>query len=113
MPLTPTQVVFHGVDRSEAVAAAIRGHVAWLEHYSQTLHSCRVTVELPHRHSRRCQVRVNIELTIPGVAPIVVGEGDQSMPIALTDAFAAARRRLQDAMRVQRHAVKSHQSQFA
>ena len=102
MPLTPTQVVFHGVDHSEAVAAAIRGHVAWLEHYSRTLHSCRVTVELPHRHSRRSQVRVNIELTIPGVAPI-----------ALTDAFAAARRRLQDAVRLQRHAVKSHQSQFA
>jgi hypothetical protein len=113
MPLTPTQVVFRGLDHSEALAATIRGHVAWLEHYSQTLIACRVTVELPHRHSRTRQVHVLIEARIPGIAPIVVGEDDQSMPIALTDAFAAARRRLQDAVRVQRHAVKTHHAQSA
>jgi hypothetical protein len=113
MPLTPTQVVFDGLDYSDALAATIRGHVAWLEHYCQRLVSCRVTVELPHRHrAHGREVCVRIEATIPGLAPIVVGEDDQSMPIALTEAFAAARRRLQDAVRVQRHAVKVHQSKF-
>jgi hypothetical protein len=114
MPLTPTQVVFHGLAHSDALAAAIRGHVAWLEHYCQPLISCRVTVALPHRHhSHGREVRVSIEATLPGIAPIVVCEDDQSTSIALTDVFSAARRRLQDAVRVQRHAVKVHRSQFA
>jgi hypothetical protein len=112
MPLTPTQVVFHGLDHSDALAAAIRGHVAWLEHYSQRLVSCRVIVESPHRRrSRGRYIRVRIEATLPGVAPVVTTHDDENISVAVTDAFAAARRRLEDAIRVQRHAVKIHEPQ--
>jgi ribosome-associated translation inhibitor RaiA len=112
MPLTPTQVVFQGLDRSEAVAAAIRGHVAWLEHYSDTLIGCRVSIEMPHRHRLHGRsIRVTIEATLAGIAPVVAAQDDENMSIAITDAFAAARRQLQDAIRVRRHFVKVHEPQ--
>jgi hypothetical protein len=114
MPLTPTQIVFHGLAHSESVAAAIRGHVAWLEHYCDGLASCRISLELPHRHHAHGRtVRVSIEATLAGVAPIVAVHTDESMAIAITEAFAMARRQLQDAIRVRRHFVKVHEPQPA
>jgi ribosome-associated translation inhibitor RaiA len=112
MSLTSTQIVFHGLDYSAAMADAIRRHVTRLERYCPTLHSCRVSVEQPHRHhAHGRRFRVCIELAVSGIAPLAVERDESNVSLAIADAFAAARRRLQDAVRVQREAVrvlKSH-----
>jgi sigma 54 modulation/S30EA-like ribosomal protein len=63
MTLMPTQITFHGVDRSEALEADIRERVTWLEQFYAGVVRCRVLVEKPHRW---------LELTVPGGEPIVV-----------------------------------------
>ncbi len=135
--MTPiqTQITFDGIPHSDALEDVIRGRVAWLAQFYPGLLDCRVRVEVPdrHRHTGR-QVRVRIDAAVPGGPPIVVTheptlhatlkdeaepahhkasgtrEAHRDARIAVHEAFDAARRRVQDFARKQRHAVKTHVS---
>ncbi len=134
MTLIPIQVAFRGFPHSDALESDIREHVAWLEQFSANIVRCRVVVELPHRHQQSGRhFHVRIELTVPGGAPIIVSHEpslhgpvkDVEEPehrketeiesvrryaaVAVHEAFHAARRQLQDAVREQRGAVKGHE----
>src|SRR5689334_722229 len=95
------QISFHGLPSSESVEGDVRERVADLETAFPRLTSCRVSIEMPHRHrqqGRRYQVRV--ELRAPGLAPIVGEAADdnadhEDVSIAVRDAFRAARRQLE------------------
>lgn len=133
MTLIPTQVTFHGLSHSDAVEAAVRERVAWLEQFYPRMVRCHVTLDLAHRHQRDGRhVRVRVELTVPGGAPIVVSrepslhgalqDAEQEtrhktadidrehrhVMVAVRRAFDAARRRLEDFAREQRADVKTH-----
>jgi hypothetical protein len=133
MAINPVQVSFHGVPHSDALDTHIRERVAWLEQFYSGVVSCRVFVELPHRHRDDGRhFHVSIELTVPGHAPLVVSrepslhrslqrtetaahrkateiEGAHRYArAAVNEAFDAARRRLQDFAREQRGDVKTH-----
>jgi hypothetical protein len=134
MTLIPTQVTFRGLAHSDAIESDIRERVRELEQFYAAIVRCRILIEVPHRHRRRGrQFHVRIELTVPGGAPIVVshepslsrGLKDADEPlhketeidnvrqharVAIHEAFAAARRRLEDFAREQRGAVKTHQA---
>lgn len=134
MTLIPTQITFHGFDRSEALDADIRERVTWLEQFYPRIVRCRVLVEKPHRHRHDGRhFRVRIELTVPGGEPIVVShepslhgrlkdeEGEAHRKeseiesvhrygrVTIREAFDVARRRLEDFAREQRGAVKAHE----
>lgn len=69
----PIEVYFHNVDRSDAVEAEARERAGELERYAPDIVSCRVTVEAPHRHSRKGEIyRVAVDVQVPG-AEIVAG----------------------------------------
>jgi hypothetical protein len=131
--LTPPQIMFHGLPRSAALEADILERIAWLERFYQGIVSCRVALEVPHRHQREGQhVEVTIELTVANGDAIVIrrepslhgtlkdvhaAEHPKNSEVdsvhryaraAVHDAFDAARRRLQDFARRQRGAVKTH-----
>jgi ribosome-associated translation inhibitor RaiA len=135
MTLIPTQVTFHGLKHSDEMESEIRERVRELEQFFAGIVRCRVAIEVPHRHrrdGRRFHVRV--EITVPGGPPIVVShepslharlkdvEEDaphkeseidsvrRHAPVAIHEAFAAARRRLEDFAREQRGSVKTHES---
>jgi hypothetical protein len=133
MTLIPTQVTFRGLAHSDALESAVRERVAWLEQFYTGIVRCRVVVELPHRHRRAgSHIHVRIEMTVPGAAPIVVSHEpslhgglkdvqeeaqhkDEEIDsvhhhaaVAIREAFAAARRRLEDVAREQRGDVKTH-----
>lgn len=106
----PLQIVFHGLDRSDAIEARIRGKVDKLETFHHRIISCRVTVEQQrgHRnHDHRFNVR--IDLHVPGHELAVNHNHDADVYVALRDAFTAAGRALEDEVRQRRGQVKAHE----
>ena len=100
----PLQVLFHGVERSDAVEEHVRQKVAKLTHLHPQVTSCRVTIEVPHKHHQQGkQFEVRIELGMPGKDLAVNrAPGNEDMYMALRDAFDACKRQLDAAAREQR-----------
>ncbi len=100
----PLQITTRGVHTSEAVDAAVRKHVAKLEHFSDQIVSCRVTVEVPASHKHQGALHaVHVDLKVPGDEIISSrGHENEDVYVAIRDAFSAVQRRLEDHMRRQR-----------
>jgi cold shock CspA family protein len=134
MTLIPSRITFRGVAHDDALDDEIRGHISWLEQFYAGIVRCDVTVEVPHRHRQEGRhFRVRIDLTVPGRPPIIVSHEPtlhsrlkdaeeealrkesevesvrRYAGVAVRDAFDAARRRLEDAAREARGAVKAHE----
>jgi ribosome-associated translation inhibitor RaiA len=116
----PVQITFRNMQASPSLEDHVRARVAWLERLHPDLVSCRVLLEVPHRHHEHGQhVRVRIELSLPGEHAVVnhdptlhghakdvqaaahhkdtdVDPAHKLAPVAIRDAFAAARRQLED-----------------
>ena len=133
MTLIPTQVTFRGLAHPEALEVDIRQRVGWLEQFYAGIVRCHVLVEVPHRHRHRGRhFHVRIELTVPGRDPIVVSHEPslhaglkdvedtaahkdaeidsvhRHSLVAIRETFDIARRLLEDAARMERNAVKTH-----
>jgi cold shock CspA family protein/ribosome-associated translation inhibitor RaiA len=131
--IPPVQVTFRNMRPSTTLEAHIRVEAAKLATFYDRMTSCRVVVELPHKHHRSGQhYRIRIDMSVPGAELVVrhepsrhsalqqmeVDKGQKHLEVdvprkdlyvAVRDAFAAARRRLQDYARRQRGAVKLHE----
>jgi ribosomal subunit interface protein len=109
--IKPVEVVFHGIERSNAVEEHVRDEVAKLERLHPQVSSCRVTIGLPHnRQQQGKRFDVRVELAVPGKELVVNRTpGQEDMYAALRDAFDVARRQLDDHARAQRGEVKHHQ----
>ncbi len=103
----PVEITFKEMEGSNAVEARIRELAGKLERFYDRVVRCDVMVETPHRHQHKGrQYHVRVRLTVPGgeiVASHDPGpdEAHEDIYVALRDAFAAARRQLED------HARKS------
>ncbi len=102
----PLQISFDGIQHSDAVEARIREEVAKLEQFSDRIVSARVIVARPqHRHHKGDMFHITVHLVVPEAPDIVVSrepgaEGaHDDVYVTLRDAFKAARRQLQDAVR--------------
>jgi hypothetical protein len=121
-----TRVSFHGIPPSEWLEADIRKRAEKLGSCCSDIVSCRVVVDIPHRHhetGNRFSLRV--ELTVPGehiavtrasnlhAATQELGElrwtkaaeiesDHKHIGLVVRDAFGVARRRLQNYIRRQR-----------
>jgi ribosome-associated translation inhibitor RaiA len=131
MTLEPV-VVFRGVDSSVALRREIRRLAQNLEKFYTPITRCDVVVEWSERHHRLGnRFRVRVDVVVPGRTIVVshsasnhadlqdadvvripkslaVTTGPPLFGVAIRDAFATARRRLQDFARRQRGEVKSH-----
>jgi cold shock CspA family protein len=111
----PVTIAFDGVPESDAVQRAILEHARALERYYDRITSCRVVVARPqHRHRQGDLYTVRIDLTVPGDEVVVNRErrfdhAHEDVYVAIRDAFHAARRGLEDAVRRMRGAVKHHE----
>ena len=130
--ILPVQITFRNMPPSEAVAARVQEEAEKLDEFYRRTTSCRVIVEIPHRHHTLGeQFHVRIELGVPGGEIVVrheaslhsaVQRGDKEewekhleanpqhkdLDVVIRDAFKAARRRLQDYAHRQRGQVKVH-----
>ena len=101
---------------SPAVEARIHKKIEELERVHDRLIGCHVVVDMPeHRSHKGNLYEVNIELSVPGGPPIVVGNRHhdkqqyEDVYVAMRDAFNAAKRQLQSRLRKQRGKVKHHE----
>jgi ribosomal subunit interface protein len=111
----PLQISFRDMDPSPAIEARIREKAAKLERHASRITSCRVVVEARNRHQRQGTLyNVHIDLRAPG-EQLVVGHGHpldhahEDVYVAIRDAFAAAKRRLEDHAQRARGDVKTHE----
>ena len=103
----PLRITFHGLPRSSAIVAAIREKVDKLEQFHHRIMSCAVVVEIPARHKRKGkEFVVHIDLKVPKGEIAVSRDHHEDIQVALRDAFAAARRKLEDLARRKRGEVK-------
>ena len=107
----PVQITLRNLSHSSALEQTVRERAAWLERFHPHLVSCRVVVEQAGRHAKKGrQFVVRIDLKVPGGEIAVDHQHDDDVAVAVREAFAAARRRLEDAIRMRRGDVKLHHS---
>jgi len=130
--IPPVQTTLRNMRPSIAIEEQIRAEVAKLATFYDRMTNCRVVIEIPHKHHSSGQhYHIRIDITVPGGELIVMhqpslrqaiqqmevdrGQKDlevdaphKDLYVAIRDAFATARRRLQDYARRQRRTVKVH-----
>jgi ribosome-associated translation inhibitor RaiA len=101
--LIPIQISLYGVAPSNGLLHCVRDQAAKLERRYDRIAGCRVVLSLdarPERPGKRFSAHVTVKL--PGGEIAVTHEHDQKIHLALRDAFAAARRKLEDYVRENR-----------
>jgi ribosomal subunit interface protein len=102
------QITIRDMEHSEALETHIRQKVQKLDEFFKHIMSCRVVVEMPHKHHNQGkQFNVRIDIGVPGNEIVVNRDHSEDVYIALRDAFDAAKRQLEDYARKVRGDVKS------
>jgi ribosome-associated translation inhibitor RaiA len=104
----PLDITFRGMPASPSVDAAIQRWFTRLVRIHDRILRCAVTVTY---REQAAPFHVTIALAVPG-REIVVSDDPSydNVYTALSGAFRAARRQLQDHIRIRRHEVKAHAS---
>ena len=111
----PVEITFRDIEHSDAVEARIRDWTDKLERVYDRITRCEVVIGQPHhRHRKGNAFSITVRVTIPGGE--IVSSHDpgpdgahEDVYVALRDAFTAAKRQLEDAVRVRlRRDVKQH-----
>ncbi len=105
---TPLRIQFQGVDRSEALEAAVRDYAQKLELFAPDIMACRVDIDQQGR-----AFGARIALTLPGQELAVNRVQNEDVYIAVRDAFDSMRRQVEDAVQRRRGQVKQHASDQA
>ena len=111
----PLQITFHNMNPEPNIEAVIRSEAEGLDEFHSHIMSCRVVVDVPHRHHQKGNLyQVRLDVTIPGNDIAVTREAPEHsdatiLTAAIRDAFDAAGRLLEDAVRRRRQDVKHHE----
>ncbi len=107
----PVQITIRDMDHSEALETHIRDKVEKLDEFFDHIMSCRVVVEMPHKHQRQGKhFNVRIDIGVAGSEIAINRDHDEDVYVALRDAFDVAKRQLADYARKLRGDVKKHES---
>lgn len=105
----PLQIVFLGMDPSAAVEAAARKKADKLDTFARDIMSCRVSIEQTNKHQHQGRhFAVRIDVTLPDHELSVDRVHDEGVHVALRDAFADMKRRIEDVVRRRRGQEKLH-----
>ncbi len=106
---TPLQITIRDVPQSEAVEARIRQKAQKLEEFFGNITSCRVVLEVPHKHHHQGkQYNLRIDIGVPGHEIVVNRDHHEDVFVALRDGFDAAKRQLEEYARRSRRETKTH-----
>ncbi|MGA8862234.1 MAG: ribosome-associated translation inhibitor RaiA [Gallionella sp.] len=107
----PLQITIRDMEHSDALEAHIREKANKLDEFFDRIMSCRVVVEMPHKHHHQGkQFNVRIDIGVPGSEIVVNRDHAQDVYVALRDAFDAAKRQIEDYVRKIRGDVKTHKT---
>ena len=110
----PLQITIRDVEHSEALETHIREKAKKLDEFFNHIMSCRVVVEVPHKHHRQGkQFNVRIDIGVAGGEIAVNRDHAEDVYVALRDAFDVAKRQLEDYARKLRGDVKTHEPKRA
>ena len=110
----PLQITIRDVEHSEALETHIREKANKLDEFFKHIMSCRVIVDVPHKHHQQGkQFNVRIDIGVPGSEIVVNRDHAEDVYVALRDAFDAAKRRLEDYARKVRGDIKKHEPKRA
>lgn len=103
------QITTRDIPHSEALETHIREKAEKLEKFYPRIMSCRIVVELPHKHHHQGRLfDLRIDITVPGGELVVNRVTNEDVYVAVRDAFDAAKRQLEDYARRQRGDTKLH-----
>ncbi|MGA9665867.1 MAG: ribosome-associated translation inhibitor RaiA [Gallionella sp.] len=109
----PLQITIRDIEHSDALEAHIREKAEKLDEFFERIMSCRVVVEMPHKHHHQGkQFNVRIDIGVPGSEIVVNRDHAEDVYVALRDAFDAAKRQLEDYARKMRGDVKTHHTKW-
>ncbi len=105
----PLQITIRGIEHSDALETHIREKAEKLDEFFDRIMSCRVVVEVPHKHQHQGkQFNVRLDIGVPGSEIVVNRDHAEDVYVALRDAFDAAKRQLEDYARKMRGDIKMH-----
>lgn len=114
----PLDISFQNSEPSEAIRAEVEKHATRLERFSDRITSCNVTVVAPQtRHRKGDLFKIDIRIAMPGHKDVIVTKTHGDAPehehfaVAIKDAFGAAQRQIEDAVREMRGQVKPHEAE--
>jgi ribosomal subunit interface protein len=87
-------VVYRDLDSSAALNDIILKKLEKLNRYTDQIVHSRVVLDVPHNHKHKGkQFRASIELDIKG-HPVAITQDDESIHVAVRDAFSSAERKV-------------------
>jgi len=90
------EVVYRDFDSSPALNETINKRLDKLYRFSDSIIHSRVVLDSPHNHKHKGKMfRASIELDMKG-APLLVSNDDESLHIAVRDAFQTMERKLKE-----------------
>jgi ribosomal subunit interface protein len=93
----PLTITAQDITLTEMIEATIREKAAKLERFYDRLIGCHVRIAGPGRHHRNGGLfDVRIDLSVPGSELVVNHQAHEDLAVAIREAFAAARRRLDE-----------------
>jgi len=96
-------VVYRDLDSSAALNSIITKKLEKLNRYTDQIVHSRVVLDTPHQHKHKGkQFRASIELDIVG-HPIAITQDDESIHVAVRDAFLSAERKIKQLAARQRN----------
>ena len=113
---SPLQITWRNLEASDAVESAVREKAQKLERFAEHITSCKVIIEAPHKHHHQGNIyHVKIDITLPGAEILENKHSDkhhahEDVYVAIRDAFDAARRQLEDYVRIRRGDTKVHEA---
>ncbi|WP_026606610.1 HPF/RaiA family ribosome-associated protein [Methylocapsa acidiphila] len=112
----PLEITFQNSEPSEEIRAEVEKQAQRLEKFTDRITSCNVAVISPQtRHKKGDLYKVDIRIAMPQHKDVIVAKTHGDAPehehyaVAIKDAFAAAQRQVEDAVREMRGQVKPHE----
>jgi len=113
--VVPVRLSFRGMKPSASAEAQVQKRADELEQFHPRIVACKVMLEEATRRQHQGKIfHVRIDLTVPGREIVVNRDpaehhAHEDLNVAIRDAFNAARRQLEDHVRLQGSAVKAHE----
>jgi cold shock CspA family protein len=115
MPV-PVEISFHGIESSDTLRRRVEEQAERLETREDDIVGARVVVEAAHAHGHKRVLEVHVEISLEGKTVFAKREAQYPEPTgtrgyytAVSDAFDAAIRQMDDFLSRRRRDVKTHE----
>ena len=112
----PLEITFQNSEPSDAMRSEVEKQAERLEKFHDRITSCTVAIITPGtRHRKGGLFKIDIRIAMPEHKDIIVSRTHADLPehehaaVAIKDAFGAAQRQIEDAVREMRGQVKLHE----